>query len=124
MARIASDPRVKDALAGVHSSILVHFRNTPAERYQYLYARFEDGQVLDGTLGLDGDGKLAALPEPEFTIEGDYTVFASIQRGEISDRRALLSGKLHLHGPRLKALRLMDAFQGLTDVLAEIPCET
>ncbi|MEK6984910.1 MAG: SCP2 sterol-binding domain-containing protein [Candidatus Thermoplasmatota archaeon] len=119
-----SDPRVAEAVKGVDLRLLIRIRETPPGRYHYLYAHFDGTGLADGRMGHDGDDILATLPEPTFTIEGPYDVFASVQRGELTERKAILSGRLHIKGSRLLALRYMGALETVTEVLGEIPCQT
>lgn len=122
LATLRSDPRVREAVAGLNVSVLTRITGAPEGRYAWLYATFDDGQV-EGKMGKD-DTALADLPEPAFTITGPYEVFAAIQRGEMSEHRAFLSGQLHVEGNRLKALRLLGPLSTVTGVLAQIECQT
>jgi len=122
--RLRTDPRVGEAVQGLSVRVLTKVRDAPPGRYAWLYAAFEGGSLAEGRMGHDGDGQLDALPAPTFTIEGPYEAFAAVQRGEVTERRALLSGRLKLHGSRLTALRLMARLEAVTDVLGEIPCAT
>jgi len=57
-------------------------------------------------------------------VSGKYEVFAAMQRGEIGERRALLTGRLHLTGSLVKALRHMNALETVTAALNTIDCVT
>jgi len=122
LATLRSDPRVKEAVEGLNVSVLTRITGAPEGRYAWLYATFDDGKV-EGSMGKDDSG-LEALPAPAFTITGPYEVFASIQRGELTEHRAFLSGQLQVDGNRLKALRLLGPLSTVTGVLAKIECET
>ncbi len=116
------DPRIAEAVKGINIRLLIHIKDPPADRYHYLYAHFDGKGLADGRMGHDTDGVLATLPEPTLTIEGPYAVFAAVQKGELSERKAILSGSLHVKGSRLLALRYMGALETVTEVLGEIPC--
>jgi len=122
--RLRTDPRVSDAVQGLSVRVLTKVTDAPTDRYTWLYAAFEDGRIAEARMGHDGDAALAELPPPTFTIEGPYDAFAAVQRGELTERRALLSGRLKLHGSRLTALRFMARLEAVTEVLSEIPCAT
>ena len=61
-----------------------------------------------------GDGE---PPKAEFTITGDYDVFARISRAEMSSQRALMTGKLKVRGNMAKALKLA----AVADRLNKVP---
>jgi hypothetical protein len=123
LAVMRTDPRVQESLQGVKLRLLVRITEVPAGRYTYLWADFDGAGLADARMGHAGDGALEAL-EPTVTLEGPYAVFAAIQRGELTERKAFLSGQLRLHGSRIQALRHMGALEAVTGALAEIPCQT
>lgn len=125
IAAMGQDPRVKAAVKGVKLAVLTRIENPPHGRYNYLYARFDGTTLADGRMGHEeAELELEGLPAPNFTITGPYEVFAAIQRGELTERKAVLSGRLHVKGSRLMALRYMGALEAVTEVLSEIPCQT
>jgi hypothetical protein len=119
-----TDPRIREAVRGIEVRLLTRIHDAPKGRYGYLYAAFDGTGLSDGRMGHAGDGVLETLPKPTFCIEGPYTAFAAIQRGELSERKALLSGRLHVKGSRLAALRHLGALEAVTEVLSEIACTT
>jgi hypothetical protein len=123
LAVMRSDPRVREALQGVKVRLLTRITGAPEGRYDYLWADFDGAGLADGRMGHVGDGVLETL-EPTLTLEGSYAVFAAIQRGELTERKAFMSGRLKVHGSRIQALRHMGALEAVTAALAEIPCET
>ncbi len=52
------------------------------------------------------------------------TDYLALQRRELSERRAILTGQLHLTGSMVKALRHMRILETITAVTSEIPCKT
>ena len=117
------DPRIQEAVAGVTITVLTRIEGVPDGRYSYLYARFDGNGLADGRMGNEEvELELEGLPAPTFTIVGPYATFAAIQHGALSERKAVLSGRLHIKGSRLLALRYMGALETVTEVLAEIPC--
>jgi hypothetical protein len=121
---VETDARIHDALGGIDVSLLTIILHPPKGCYGFLYAAFDDEGLKDYRVGVDFASVSRGLPEPTFTISGEYPVFASIQRGELTERKALLSGRLHLTGGMVKALRHMRALEAITGVLSSIPCAT
>lgn len=121
---IETDRRIARALDGLEVSILTIILHPPKGCYGFLYAAFDVDGLVDYRTGHDFHAVAKGLPEPTFVISGDYEVFAAVQRRELSERRALLTGKLHLTGSMVKALRYMRVLEAITEVTASIPCRT
>ncbi len=121
---IETDARIAKALDGLEVSILTIILHPPKGCYGFLYAAFDAGGLVDYRTGHDFQAVAKGLPEPTFAISGDYHVFAALQRRELSERRAILTGQLHLTGSMLKAMRYMRVLEAITAVTSEIPCET
>lgn len=122
--RVEADDRIREAVKGIDVSMLTIILNAPKGAYGFLYTSFDGDGLRDYRVGRDYASVTQDLPAPTFVVSGDYEVFSAIQRGDISERRALLSGRLHLTGSMIKALRHMRALETITKVLREIPCET
>lgn len=121
---IETDARITQALDGLDVSILTIVLNPPKGCYGFMYAAFDGGGLADYRTGHDFNAIAKGLPEPTFVVSGDYQVFAAVQRRELSERRAILTGQLHLTGSMVKALRYMKVLEAITEVTAEIPCQT
>ena len=121
---IETDPRIADALDGLEVSILTIILHPPKGCYGFLYASFDADGLADYRTGHDFHAVAKGLPEPTFVLSGDYQVFAALQRRELSEKRAILTGQLHLTGSMVKALRYMRVLEAITEVTSEIPCET
>lgn len=121
---VETDQRIDDALGGMEVSLLTIITHPPKGCYGFLYASFDADGLKDYRVGFDFASVARGLGEPTFTISGEYSVFAAIQRGEMTERKALLSGKLHLIGGMVKALRYMRQLEAITAVLTSIPCKT
>jgi hypothetical protein len=121
---VETDPRIDRALQGVEVSILSIILHPPKGCYGFLYAAFDADGLKDYRVGFDYASVTKGLAEPTFTVSGEYSVFAAIQRGEITERRALLSGRLHLIGGMVKALRHIRTLETFNEVLCSIPCKT
>ena len=121
---VETDARIRRALGGVEVSLLTIVTGPPKGCYGFLYAAFDADGLKDYRVGFDFASVVRGLGEPTFTISGDYATFAAIQRGEMSERKALLSGRLHLTGGMLNALRHMRELEAITGVLTSIPCAT
>ncbi len=124
LAKIESDPKITAALDGVKISILAIVLGSPEGRYGFLYVAFDGTGLSEYRVGYDYDAVTKGLESPSFVVSGPYEVFASVVRGEISERKALMTGKLHLTGGLLKALRHMGAMEAVTAVLNSVECET
>jgi putative sterol carrier protein len=114
--------RVKEKLTPermkhVTSSMLTVNKNCPDGRDRAVYYQVVDGVVTEVSLK-EGD-----LPKAEFTITADYELFAKISRTEMKARAALMSGKMRLKGPLVKALRLSPLVDRLNEVISTIPTE-
>jgi len=101
----------------ITSSMTTIYTNCPDGLERTVYYRLEEGVVQE--VSLHGDD----APHAEFTIKGDYEVFAQISRAELKARAALMSGKLTLKGNLVKALRLAPVVDRLNEVLATIPTD-
>jgi hypothetical protein len=121
---VETDRRIADALGGLEVSLLTIITRPPKGCYGFLYAAFDADGLKDYRVGVDFASVARGLGEPTFTISGDYAVFAAIQRGQLTERKALLTGQLHLTGGMVKALRHMRQLEAITAVLTSIPCAT
>jgi putative sterol carrier protein len=101
----------------VTSSMVTHYKNCPDGKERSLYYKFDKG-VIQAVKVVEGD-----LPPADFIITGDYAVFASISRSELTSRSALMSGKLKLRGSMVKALSLSAVADRMNKVLASIPTQ-
>jgi hypothetical protein len=122
--QVESDERVLAATRGLQLSLLAIILNAPKDAYGFLYVAFDGEGLQDYRVGHDYGAVTTGMPNPTFVVSGDYAVFAAIQRGEITERRAILTGKLHLTGSLVKALRHMRALETVTASLRTIACET
>lgn len=121
--RVETDPRILKAIHGIHLSILTIILGAPRDAYGFVYVAFDEGGLAEYRVGHDYHTVTRGIPKPTFVVSGDYQVFAEVQRGELSERRALLTGKLHLTGGLVKALRYIRALEAVTGVLREIECD-
>jgi putative sterol carrier protein len=92
-------------------------KNCPDGEDRAVYYEIVDGVVTNVSIR-EGD-----LPKAEFTITADYQLFAKISRAEMKARAALMSGKMRLKGPLVKALRLSPLVDRLNEVISTIPTE-
>ena len=121
---IETDPRIERALGGLEVSLLTIILHPPKGCYGFIYASFDADGLKDYRVGVEFASVAKGLEEPTFTISGEYPVFAAVQRGELTERKALLSGRLHLTGGMIKALKHMRQLEAITAVLTSIPCKT
>lgn len=119
--RVESDPRIAKALKGIELSVLTIITDGPKDTYGFLYVQFDGNGLAEYRVGYEYEAVAKGIAAPTFVASGKYDVFNRIQLGELSERRALLSGKLHLTGSMIKALRHMRALETVTKVLQEVP---
>jgi putative sterol carrier protein len=115
--RRAAETLTPERMKHITSSMLTVNRNCPDGTDRAIYYNIIDGVVTEVSVR-EGD-----LPRAEFTITADYQLFARISRGEMKARAALMSGKMRLKGPLVKALRLSPLVDRLNEVIATIPTE-
>jgi putative sterol carrier protein len=115
--RRAAEKLTPERMKHITSSMLTVNMNCPDGTDRAIYYNIIDGVVTEVSVR-EGD-----LPRAEFTITADYQLFARISRGEMKARAALMSGKMRLKGPLVKALRLSPLVDRLNEVIATIPTE-
>lgn len=113
----ASEKLTPEKMKHVTSSMLTLNKNCPDGKDRAVYYEIVGGVVKKVSVIED------KLPDAEFTITADYELFAKISRAELKARRALMSGKMKLKGPLVKALRLSPLVDRLNEVIATIPTE-
>ena len=101
----------------ITSSMLTINVNCPDGKDRAIYYEIVDGVVTEVSI------REGELPKAEFTITADYDLFTKISRAELKARSALMSGKMKLKGPLVKALRLSPLVDRLNEVIATIPTE-
>jgi putative sterol carrier protein len=101
----------------ITSSMLTINVNCPDGKDRAIYYDIVDGVVTEVSI------REGELPKAEFTITADYELFTRISRAELKARAALMSGKMKLKGPLVKALRLSPLVDRLNEVIATIPTE-
>ena len=113
----AQEQLTPERMKRITSSMLTVNKNCPDGKDRAIYYEIVDGVVTDVSLQ-EGE-----LPQAEFTITADYQLFARISRAETKARAALMSGKMKLKGPLVKALRLSPLVDRLNEVISTIPTE-
>jgi putative sterol carrier protein len=113
----AKEKLTPEKMKHVTSSMLTLNTNCPDGKDRAVYYEIVDGVVTKVSIA---EGK---MPNAEFTITADYQLYARISRAELKARRALMSGKMKLKGPLVKALRLAPLVDRLNEVISTIPSE-
>jgi len=113
----ANEKLTPEKMKHVTSSMLTLNTNCPDGKERAVYYEIVDGVVTKVSIV---EGK---MPNAEFTITADYQLYARISRAELKARRALMSGKMKLKGPLVKALRLAPLVDRLNEVISTIPAE-
>ena len=108
-------PEKMNNLSSSMNNIYTNCPHGAAEKY--FFVGFSDGVVDRVEVG-DGTG-----PKAEFTITGDYEVFAQISRAELGSQKALMGGKLKLRGNMVKALKLASLCDRINKIIATIPTQ-
>ncbi|MBN2297426.1 MAG: SCP2 sterol-binding domain-containing protein [Deltaproteobacteria bacterium] len=99
----------------ITTSVAFNYINCPQGKDRYLYFKCEEGSITEVIVD-EGDP-----PKAEFTITGNYDLFAQITQGIIKSHRALMSGKLRLKGNMVKALKLASLADRLNNIMAQVP---
>ena len=115
--RLVKEKLSPERMKHITSSMLTVNTSCPDGKDRAIYYEIVDGIVTDVSI------REGELPRAEFTITADYELFARISRGELRARAALMSGKMKLKGPLVKALRLSPLVDRLNEVIATIPTE-
>ena len=113
----AKEKLTPERMKHITSSMLTVNKHCPDGKDRAVYYEIVDGVVTDVSIR-EGD-----FPKAEFTITADYQLFAKISRAEMKARAALMSGKMRLKGPLVKALRLSPLVDRLNEVISTIPTE-
>lgn len=113
----ANEKLTPEKMKHVTSSMLTLNTNCPDGKERAVYYEIVDGVVTKVSIM---EGK---MPNAEFTITADYQLYVRISRAELKARRALMSGKMKLKGPLVKALRLSPLVDRLNEVISTIPTE-
>lgn len=113
----ANEKLTPEKMKHVTSSMLTLNTNCPDGKERAVYYEIVDGVVARVSIV---EGK---MPNAEFTITADYQLYARISRAELKARRALMSGKMKLKGPLVKALRLSPLVDRLNEVISTIPTD-
>ena len=101
----------------ITSSMLTINTSCPDGKDRAIYYEIVDGVVTEVSV------REGEFPKAEFTITADYQLFAKISQAELKARAALMSGKMKLKGPLVKALRLSPLVDRLNEVIATIPTD-
>jgi len=115
--RRAKEQLTPERMKHITSSMLTVNKNCPDGKDRAVFYKIDKGVVAEVSVR-EGD-----LPKAEFTITADYQLFAKISRAEMKARAALMSGKMKLKGPLVKALRLSPLVDRLNEVISTIPTE-
>ncbi len=118
-----TDPDIAKVTKGLNLSLLVIILNGPPGAYGFIYAAFDRNGLKDYRVGADYTHVTSGIEGPTFVVSGDYKVFVEIQQGRMTERKALLRGKMHLTGSLVKALRHMHALETITRSMRTIECE-
>jgi putative sterol carrier protein len=99
------------------TSLVSVYSNCPDGKDRYFLVNCANGVLGDVIVG-EGEP-----PEAEFSIAGDYDVFAKMSRGELGAQAALMSGKLKIKGNMVKALKLSSVADRFNRIIATVPTE-
>lgn len=77
----------------------------------WLMYTFKDGVLVSAERGM---GR-ASAPAADYTSDADYDVFVKTMTGEMSTVKALTGGKIKLKGNLMKAMKMLDTHNVLTN---------
>jgi putative sterol carrier protein len=106
-----------EKMNNLSSSMNNRYTNCKGGEDKFFFVEFTDGVVSSVQVGT-GVG-----PAAEFTISGDYDIFAQISQATLGAQRALMTGQLKLKGNMVKALKLASLVDRINKVVATIPTE-
>lgn len=118
--RVEAEKRLKETLPPdkmnhITSSMTNIYKNCPGGKEKYFYFNYVKGKLVNLEIG---EGK---PPAAEFTITGNYDIFAKVTKQEMGSQRALMTGKVKLRGNLVKALKLAAVSDRIQKVLSSIP---
>jgi putative sterol carrier protein len=122
--KVRTDPHVREAMGTHKVSVMTIVENGPPDRLRVLYASFDGEGNSDLRVGTDVEAMKSAVPEPTFTIRGDYATFAALRDGKVTEKQAFMHRQLHITGHKFRALVLAHALQSLTHALSQVECVT
>jgi putative sterol carrier protein len=114
--RVEEATRDPQLVGPVSLSVLSVVTDRPGLDAEAVYIRFARGHLEEVTHGSRKDFEQRHA-EADFRLSATYETFAAIHRGELGERKAVLSGRVRVHGPLLKALRLLKAVEALNAIL-------
>jgi len=113
------DPK-KD-LKSMNAVILNIVSNVPPDnKTVYYYLKFVEGNLEELLAGTDPS---IQQKQAEFMVNGDYTTFVQIGKGEMSTAMALLKSRVKLTGNKMKALTITKPLDTYTSCLKTMPTE-
>ena len=92
------------------------FRVTDKEGLMPVYVKFDNGKVKEVR-------PLGAGERTDFTLEGPYEVWVSVNKGEEDGANAIMTRKLQFRGNMSAIIRYSKAFLRLFQVMQKVPVE-
>ncbi len=119
---VEGDPRFVSRTQGIRASILCVVHESPEHADDVFFIDFDDGEVKELYAGSLQEFEQRDV-KPDFTVEGAYETYVSIQAGLLAQSTALMRGRLKLKGSLFKALKHMRALEAVTEILRDVPTE-
>ena len=108
-------------LKNVTTSLLAVVEHVPPNDVTMnFYLGLTDGKLTDFIVNT---GDTIEGKEVVFIVTGNYGTYKSIIKGEMSMAMALLKGRLHLKGSKMKALQIIKPLDGVIISLKEVTDE-
>jgi putative sterol carrier protein len=81
-----------------------------------IYARFNDGRIIEVRA-------LGAGERTDFTLEGPYATWVSVNKGEVDGANAIMTRQLQFKGNMSAIIRYSKAFLRLFQLMQKVPVE-
>jgi putative sterol carrier protein len=91
------------------------FRVSDKHELPEIYMRFDDGKITE-VRQLESE-------ETDFTLEGPFTVWTQINKGELDGTNAIMTRQLQFKGNMSTIIRYSKAFLRLFELMQTIPVE-
>ncbi|MBS7638677.1 SCP2 sterol-binding domain-containing protein [Candidatus Bathyarchaeota archaeon] len=92
------------------------FRVTDKADLPPVYVRFDDGRVVEVRVLSPGE-------TTDFSLEGPYEVWVSVNKGEIDAANAIMTQQLRFKGSTSRIIRYGKAFMRLFNLMQKVPVE-
>jgi hypothetical protein len=118
--RVETQADLAAVVGPISMSLLLVVTDRPALDGEAIFIRFENGRLTDVTHGPRTTME-TKHGDADFTIWGSYETFSEIHSGRLTEKLAVLSGRVRLKGSMFRALRLLKVVEPLNALLRQEP---